>query len=70
LNIQGIRDQLSWAPKGNSANAIASHCQALLSEEGRIEEAAAREAQAKGWDLNVIKGLVQGVLESTRCMLL
>jgi hypothetical protein len=44
LNIQGIRDQLSWALSGNSADAIESHRQALLSEVGRIEGAAAREA--------------------------
>jgi hypothetical protein len=44
LNIQGIQDQLSWAINGNSADAIESHRQALLSEVGRIEGAAAREA--------------------------
>jgi hypothetical protein len=69
LNIQGIREQLNCALDDNSANAIESHCQALLSGVERIEGAAAREAQAKGWDLNMIKGLVQGVLEYMRCTL-
>jgi hypothetical protein len=66
VNIKGIREHLSWALVGDSANAIKSYRLVLLSEVERIEGAAAREAQAKGWDLNVFKGLVQGILESTR----
>jgi hypothetical protein len=65
LNIQGIQEQLSWALDGDSTDAIEIHCQALHSEVERIEGAAAGEARMRGWDLNVIKGLVQGVLEST-----
>jgi hypothetical protein len=69
VNIEGIREQLSWALNGDSAEAIKSHRKALLSEEERIEGAAAREARMRGWDLNVIKGLVQGMLAETQCTL-
>ena len=57
----GIKDSLeslSRALKGDSVKAIESHRKALLSEVERIEGAAAREAQTRGWDLNVIEGLV------------
>ncbi len=40
-----------------------------LSRVRRIEGAATREAQTRGWDLNVIEDLVQGMLESTRHLL-
>ena len=41
---------------------IESHRKALLSEIERIEGAAAREAQARGWDLNEIKDLMRRML--------
>ena len=64
VNIKGIREQLSWALNGDSADAIDIHHKALLSEVEWIEGAAAREARARRWDLNLIEGLVQG--ESTK----
>ncbi len=45
VNIEDIREQLSWALNGDSDEAIKSHRKALLSEVERIEGAAAREAQ-------------------------
>jgi hypothetical protein len=65
LNILGIQERLSWALDDGSADVIEIHHHALHFEVRRIEEAATREAQARGWDLNVIKDLVQ-MLESTR----
>jgi hypothetical protein len=41
VNIKDIREQLSWALNGASAEAIKSHRKALLSEVERIEGAAA-----------------------------
>jgi hypothetical protein len=35
----------------------------------RIEGAASREAQTRGWDLNKIEDLVRGMLAETQCML-
>jgi hypothetical protein len=69
LNIQAIREQLSWALSDDSANAIKSHRQALLSEVERIEGAAVREARTRGWNLNVIEGLVQEILACAKSTL-
>jgi hypothetical protein len=69
VNIEDIREQLSWALNGDSAEAIKSHREALLSEVERIEGAAAREAQTRGWDLNVIKDLMRRMLAETQCKL-
>jgi hypothetical protein len=69
VNIQGIREQLSWALSDDSADAIKSHRQALLSEVERIEGAAVREARTRGWDLNVIEGLVQEMLTCAKSTL-
>ncbi len=69
VNIQGIREQLSWALSDDSADAIKSHRQALLSEVERIEGAAVREARTRGWDLSVIEDLVQEMLASTKSTL-
>ncbi len=66
VSIKGIREQLNWALNGNSADAIKSHRKALLSEVERIEGAAAREAQTRGWDLKEIKDLVRGMLAETQ----
>ncbi len=62
MNIEDIREQLSWALNGNSAEAIKSHRKALLSEVERIEGAAAREARTRGWDLNEIEDLMRRML--------
>jgi FtsP/CotA-like multicopper oxidase with cupredoxin domain len=35
----------------------------------RVEEAATQEVQARGWDLNVVKGMIQDV-DDSRCDLL
>jgi len=48
VSIQGIREQLSWALSDDSADAIKSHRQALLSEVERVEGAAVREARTRG----------------------
>jgi hypothetical protein len=69
VNIQGIGEQLSWALSNDSADAIKSHCQALLSEVERIEGAAVQEARTRGWDLNVIEGLVQEMLACAKSTL-
>ncbi len=69
MNIQGIREQLSWALSDNSADGIKSHHQALLSEVERIEGAAVLEARARGWDLHVIEGLVQEMLACAKSTL-
>ncbi len=41
VNIEDVREQLSWALNGNSAEAIKSHRKVLLSEVERIEGPAA-----------------------------
>jgi hypothetical protein len=69
VGIEDIRERLSWALNGGSAEAIKSHCKALLSEVERIEGAAAREAQTRGWDLNEIKDLMRRMLAETQCTL-
>jgi hypothetical protein len=69
VNIQGIQEQLSWALSDDSANAIKSHRQALLSEVEWIEGAAVREARTRGWDLNMIEGLVQEMLACAKSTL-
>jgi hypothetical protein len=69
VNIEDIRDQLSWALKGDSAEAIKSHRKALHSEVERIEGAAAREARTRGWDLNEIEDLMRRMLAETQCAL-
>jgi hypothetical protein len=69
MSSKGIREQLSWALNGDSADAIKSHGKALLSEVERIEGAAAREAQTRGWYLNEIEDLVRGMLAETQCTL-
>jgi hypothetical protein len=69
VNIQGIQEQLSWALSDDSADAIKSHRQALLSEVEQVEGAAVREARTRGWDLNVIEGLVQGMLACAKSKL-
>ncbi|MFN9898745.1 MAG: hypothetical protein ACK55Z_08125, partial [bacterium] len=51
LGIEDFRELLSRALKADSVKAIESHRTPLLSEVERIEEAAAREAQTRGWDL-------------------
>jgi hypothetical protein len=69
-NILGMRQGLSCRlGRGDSADAIKSHRKALLSEVERIEGAAAREAQTRGWDLNAIEDLVQERLAETQCTL-
>jgi hypothetical protein len=62
VGIENIREQLSWALNGDSVEAIESHREALLSKVERIEGAAAREAQTRGWDLNEIKDLMRRML--------
>ena len=47
VNIQGIREQLSWALSDDNADAIKSHRQALLSEVEQVEEAAVQEARTR-----------------------
>ncbi len=69
MNIQGIREQLSWALSDDGADAIKSHRQALLSEVEQVKGAAVREARTRGWDLNVIEGLVQGMLACAKSTL-
>jgi hypothetical protein len=69
VNIQGFREQLSWALSDDSADAIKSHRQALLSEVERIAGAAVREARTREWDLSVIEGLVQEMLACAKSML-
>ncbi len=69
MGIEGFRERLSWALDGNSVEAIESHREALLSEVERIEGAAAREAQMRGWDLNEIKDLMRRMLAETQCTL-
>jgi hypothetical protein len=73
-NIQGIRDQLIWALYDGGADAIESHHQALFSEVGRIEGAAAQEAQTRGWDFNMAEEMsaracrvAAGELSASRC---
>ncbi len=69
VNIEGIREQLSWALDSDSAEAIESHRKALLSEVERIEGAAAREARTRGWDLNETEDLTRRMLVETQCTL-
>jgi hypothetical protein len=70
LNILSIRQRLRCALRdGDSADAIESHCQELLSEMVRIEGAASREARTRGWDLKEIEYLVQGMLPIAECRL-
>jgi hypothetical protein len=69
VNIEDIREQLSWALNGNSIEAIKSHRKALLSEVEWIEGAAAREAWTRGWDLNEIEDLMRRLLAMTQCTL-
>ncbi len=69
MGIEDFRERLSWAFDGDSAEAIESHRKALLSEVVRIEGAAAREAQTRGWDLNEIKDLMRRMLAETQCTL-
>jgi hypothetical protein len=69
-NILGMRQGLSRIlGRGDSADAIESRRGALLSEVERIEGAAARGAQTRGWDLNEIEDLVQEMLAETQCTL-
>ncbi len=51
LYILGIRERLCWALDDGSADVIESHRNALNFLVRQIEEAATREAQARGWDL-------------------
>jgi hypothetical protein len=67
VGIENIRERLSWALDGDSVEAIESHRKALLSEVERIEGAAAREAQTRGWDLNEIKDQMRRMLAETQC---
>jgi hypothetical protein len=69
VNIEDIRERLSWALNGNSAEGIKSHRKALLSEVERIEGAAAREARTRGWDLKEIEDLTRRMLAEAQCML-
>ncbi len=69
MGIEGFRERLSWALKGDSVEAIESQREALLSEVERIEGAAAREAQTRGRDLNEVKELMRRMLVGTQCML-
>ncbi|MFN9907520.1 MAG: hypothetical protein ACK56F_15585, partial [bacterium] len=69
MGIEDFRELLSRALKGDSVKAIESHRKALLSEVERIEGAAAREAQTRGWDLNEIKDLMRTMLVETQCTL-
>ena len=69
MSIQDIRERLSWVLDGNSDDLIESHRRVLLSEVGRNEEVATREAQMRGWDLNEIEDLTQGLLKSARSAL-
>jgi hypothetical protein len=69
LNFQEIRELLSWALYV-TVDAIESHCRALLSEVRRIEGVATQEAQTRGWDLNVMKDLMQRMLKVARSTLL
>ena len=64
--IEDFRRRLSRALEGDSVKAIESHRKALLSEVERIEEAAAQEAQTRGWDLNEIKDLMRRMLTKTQ----
>ncbi len=66
VGIEDFRERLSWALKGGSVKAIESHREVLLSEVERIEGAAAREAQTRGWDLNEIKDLMRRMLTKTQ----
>ena len=66
LGIEGFRERLSWALDDDSIEAVKSHREALLSEVERIEEAAAREAQTRGWDLKEIKDPMRRMLEKTQ----
>ncbi|MFN9908953.1 MAG: hypothetical protein ACK56F_22995, partial [bacterium] len=66
LGIEDFLEPLSRALKGDSVKAIESHRKALLSEVERIEGAAAREAQTRGWDLNEIKDLMRRMLTKTQ----
>ncbi len=56
---------MSWSIDDDSVDAIESHCQALL-----LEVSGSREwpldSQTKGWDLNMIGDLMQGILRPTR----
>ncbi len=67
--IEGFRRRLSRALEGDSVKAIESHREVLLSELERIEGAAAREAQTRGWDLNEIKDLMRRMFVDSRCTL-
>jgi hypothetical protein len=69
VNIEDIRERLSWALNGDSAEAIKSHRKVLLSEVERFEGAAAREARTKGWDLNEIEDLTRRMLAEAQCTL-
>ncbi len=69
MNIEGIREQLSWVLNGGDAKAIKSHRKALLSEVEPIEGAAAQEARMRGWDLNEIEDLMRRMLAETQCTL-
>jgi hypothetical protein len=66
VGIEDFQERLSWALNSDSAEAIKSHRKALLSEVERIEGAAAREAQTRGWDLNEIKDLLRRMLAETQ----
>jgi Mg2+ and Co2+ transporter CorA len=69
LSIQDIQEWLSWVLDDDIVDAIESHRRALLSEVRRIEGVATQEAQTRGWDLNVIGDLMQGMLRSARSTL-
>jgi t-SNARE complex subunit (syntaxin) len=64
-----IGTKLHEAVKGRNADEIKSHSRALNSEVVGIQEAATREAEARGWDLNVVESMMQEVDDSA-CELL
>ena len=66
LGTEKFLEPLNRALKGDSVKAIKSHREALLSEVERIEGAAAREAQARGQDLNEVKELMRRMLTRTQ----
>jgi uncharacterized protein YajQ (UPF0234 family) len=59
-----IRVKLHKAIEGRNADKIETYCRALNSRVVRIQEAATREADARGWDLDVVESIMEEVDDS------
>jgi hypothetical protein len=65
MSIRSVCIKLDQSLDYRDADAIKCHHQALHSGVKWFEEVAPQEAQARGWDLTLIKDLIQEMDDST-----